>query len=80
MESSGKPQMSMMWSMIDLAERRVNTGIVENLSLLFVILFYINLRLQHKFDGLQLVALNFPVGVGDNLARFGTLPSCLTNS
>ena len=28
----------------------------------------------------NLQTLSFPVDVGDNLARFGTLPSCLTNS
>jgi hypothetical protein len=28
----------------------------------------------------NLQTLSFPVDVGDNSARFGTLPSCLTNS
>lgn len=77
----------MMWSIIDFGVLGVLDGgfglLLEELrvSMAMVASFLsFDFFSMGKFDGLQLAALNFPDGVGNNSARFRTLPSCLKNS
>lgn len=78
----------MIWSMTDLGVMGGDLGLLDGgLEAPFDVLRVSTVMVtpsynysMNKFDGLQLGALNFPDGVGNNSARIRTLPSCLTNS